>query len=118
MKHVKIEEIIVPAHTVPERTDHHEIITYTCDRCDIILDSHNGRILQNDPRWGICTLCKRDLCNKCGIYNPADDGDYPDKMCSKCWDIGKPFRLKMGEARNRFYEEEDRIDKEWREACK
>lgn len=57
-----------------------------CDRCGA------------EKRVYRCQICGKDVCRKCGDdYDPdyltpgSYDGDYPDLVCKRCWEIGKSF---------------------------
>lgn len=79
------------------------IMEYTCDICG---KPASGRK---------CHICTIDICEQHTHREPDKwGGDYSDKFCIECWEIGKPFREKMEEVENRLYNEVGNINKEWK----
>jgi hypothetical protein len=58
----------------------------TCDLCD-----------SGDMTERACSICHRDLCKSCRVFDDRDDGDYPDLYCSQCWKIGETYRERIEE---------------------
>ena len=68
-------------------------------------------------KWDIYNAAFRSgiLCYRCSVEDDRDgNSDYPDYICKKCWEIGKPFREKQQE----FYEGIDAMEAEWEKLCK
>ena len=92
-----------------EREEIKKIIVenYYCDICgDKAEDS-----------WGnpyICRICHRNICNKHLIRDDSwDSGDYPDKYCKNCWDIGKKYRDEIEKIKESSEAEADKKNEEW-----
>lgn len=54
---------------------------YTCDIC-----GH-----QADGR-GTCSVCHKDLCCECRVYDRSDPTDDPQCFCKRCDEIGRKYR--------------------------
>jgi hypothetical protein len=67
--------------------------------------------------YGTCSMCGRDICKKCTEYDERDNGDYPNKYCKECWEIGRIFRELEEIVRNEFEmkleEMLEEIQKQW-----
>jgi len=63
-------------------------VSYIEYQCDICGKQSKGRK---------CTICKKDLCSGCIVWDDRDHGDYPPPYCESCWDTGKEYRQKMRE---------------------
>lgn len=63
-----------------------------------------------------CDICSKDLCSNCIIYD-RDYTDNPPKYCTKCWNIGIPYRLKIGTLTYNFDKEIEEIRSKWIKDC-
>jgi len=101
------------AKTVTTENVEKEIVYYRCDICDA---ASNGRT---------CCMCKRDICSEhtveyesdCGLETPQFNSDYPERMCTECWEKGEKVRSQIMMIRNQSEEMEDNLWKEWRRMC-
>lgn len=97
--------------TVPETSVR---IRITCDICGDDCSPRKGDFWPKQ-----CVKCKKDLCrNKCTVWDPRDDGDYPGAFCERCWDIGEPFRQQQAQLEEEHDERMEAIEQAWNEACK
>lgn len=79
------------------------VVEYTCDICG---KPASGRK---------CCMCAIDMCEQDTHREPDKwGGDYSEKYCIECWEIGKPFRERIEEIETRLYKEVDNINKEWK----
>lgn len=78
-------------------------ITITCDICG-----------EKMSRQKTCHLCGRDICEKCGIYDPNDMGDYPTRYCKECWEIGEYYREKISILQIEFDEKVEILNIGWK----
>ena len=75
---------------------------YSCDYCGN--ECHKS-----------CIICNKDVCYKCSESDPDDnDSDYPSRICNRCLEIGKPFREKISEIKEKAYEDEEKLMEEWK----
>ena len=65
-----------------------------------------------------CCMCHCDLCLLCCITHPFEDGDYPNKYCSKCWKICEPYIEKMKKEEDECDKKIEIIENEMTKACK
>ena len=42
-----------------------------------------------------CTLCRRETCRHCGLYDAREVGNHRDWYCRACWDLGEPYRVQV-----------------------
>jgi len=75
---------------------------YYCDICE--------KIAKNK-----CYLCGIDICNKHTVFDDRCSGDYPDKYCENCWNIGEKYRKKIQEIEDEAYEKIGQEDENWKE---
>lgn len=63
-----------------------------------------------------CHICGRDICHDC--Y--CGDKEYIEwcQFCHPCWEEGESFRKRCRESREHYYEEQARIEKEWKQHMK
>ena len=96
-------------NTITEEVVAHtkQVTVITCDVCSTRL---GGRFYK-------CYMCSKDLCYHHTVYDNRDSGDYPDKYCQPCWDIGESYRLMEAEAADRYYDELDKIHQQWKAAA-
>lgn len=83
-----------------------EVITYAyiCDSCG--KESSHRRV---------CSICNRDICYKCINFDPRDIGDYSEKFCADCFQIGKPYLEKMSVEEEKFGAIIKEIEQDWRD---
>lgn len=67
-----------------------KITEYYCDECGEEASDSFG-----NPY--ICKICYKNFCNKHIVRDDRHWGDYPDKYCQNCWDIGKKYMDKIKE---------------------
>lgn len=79
-----------------------KIKEYFCDECGKRTGFNN-----------ICIMCKKYLCSKCIVFDDRDYGDYPDRYCQKCWEIGRPYRLKIAELEQECDEKIEELQNNW-----
>jgi len=89
-------------------TGKEEVIKYSyiCDICGKGTEHHR-----------VCSICGRDLCSSCTKFDPRDMGDYPDKFCGQCFEIGQKYLDRIGIEQEKWRDEAMKaanIDKEKR----
>ena len=89
---------------IKKKTETIETKIYTCDAC--------GKKISPDVYS--CVICGDHLCYDCVLFDPREMGDYPDKYCKSCWDVGDYYRKEIDRLREIFYEQEEGLEK----ACK
>lgn len=67
--------------------------SYFCDLCN-----------RPTTEYFVCTMCGCNMCREHTVFDPNDHGDYPGKYCTKCWEIGEPYRIEY----DKIEEEADR----------
>lgn len=98
------KQIIIPA--VPEKT-----ITKKIFICDLCGDECHG---------AVCKICKRMVCKSytksCSTYDPWNDGDYPDPVCSICYKLIKnKYDKEREDMFERHYKDEEDLEQRLRE---
>lgn len=89
-----------------EVTKKYVVEEYYCDEC--------GKPAKNS--WGnpyICCVCKRHFCDDHIVFDNRDSGDYPNKYCNHCWDIGKRYRDDIVKIDDECCERIDKKNEEW-----
>lgn len=95
---VEVPEKIIPAHTKEDIKE-----TYFCDIC-----------LEQMVRYRTCAYCKQEICDKCIVYDPDDNSDYPNKWCKDCeW-----VRQQLLPRKKELEAELDKLEDEWGNKCK
>lgn len=63
-------------------TGEEEVIKYSyiCGICGKKTEHHR-----------VCSICGRDLCSSCTKFNLRDMGDYLEKYCELCFNIGQKY---------------------------
>lgn len=62
-----------------------------------------------------CRICGRDICNIHAHWEyDRYGGDYSEKYCIECWEIGKPYRDKLEELEKKYGSEIARVEEEWK----
>ena len=91
-------EIVEELKTVKRRV-------YRCDECNKIVDMLYP-----------CTICGRLLCfeSKCYVFDTRQTGDYPDKYCRHCWNIGQPYLKRMVLLQDRCDAEIEELEETWK----
>lgn len=78
--------------------------SYKCDICGKETTSRRN-----------CSICSKDICTDCTRYDPRDMGDYPEKYCAYCFNIGEKYleqiRIEEESCSNRIEE----LEKQWRD---
>lgn len=59
-------------------------------------------------------MCGKHICEKHTIYDNRDFGDYPDRYCKSCWNIGKIYREKMDNIEMKADMLQDRLANKWK----
>lgn len=59
-----------------------------------------------------CELCKADLCNNCVGHENHTTGDYREVYCKMCWELGAPFREKIGQLEDDI----EKLEERWKTA--
>ncbi len=75
---------------------------YQCDLC--------GKISIHRK---ICSICNRDICSDCTVFDPICSGDCQDKYCSACFNIGEKYIDKISEEQEKFDTIIENLKKEW-----
>ena len=82
------------------------IKTYTCDICGNRADDNHYQ----------CQMCKKIMCVKHVVFD-IDMGDYPDKYCRVCWEIGDEHRKDIDVLQSQFDSEVEQIERKWERDC-
>ena len=98
-----------------EKKEVNTVIERVCDFCE----ERSGLF-----RVKSCSMCKRDVCSKCGISYDFEIlaenefyGDYPSIMCRECWSVGDEARRIISTARKRSEKTEDKAWNDWKKKC-
>ena len=96
-----------------------EIVEYFCDEC-------KGK---TEPIH-TCELCGGDFCWKHSYtfqswdvplnttqIGTSYDGDYPNYICRKCWNLGAVYREGIDAIRKIAEDREEELYKHWHRAC-
>lgn len=78
--------------------------SYVCDICGKGTEHHR-----------ICSICGRDLCSSCTKFDPRDMGDYPEKFCDQCFNIGRKYLDRFSVEQEKFDTLIEEIEQEWRD---
>lgn len=78
--------------------------SYVCDLCGKGTEHHR-----------VCGICGRDLCSSCTKFGPRDMGDYPDKFCSQCLDVGQKYLDRISVEQEKFDAIVEDLEQEWRD---
>ena len=83
-----------------------EIVTYSyvCDLCG-----------KGSSHRRTCGICGRDICSGCTKFDPRDTGDYPEKYCSKCFDVGQKYLEKIVAEQEKFDALIEDLEQDWRD---
>lgn len=86
--------------------DRNEAIKYAyqCDLC--------GKV---SAYRRICSICNRDICSDCTLFDPRCNIDYPEKYCTSCFKIGEKYIERMNEEQEKFDIIMEEIEQEWRD---
>lgn len=77
---------------------------YVCDLCGKGVSQHRT-----------CGICGRDLCSDCTRFDPRDIGDYPEKYCHSCFDIGKKYLDQISMQQEKFDVIVEELENKWRD---
>ena len=55
------------------------------------------------------------MCRKHTILDPDDYGDYPDRYCFDCWEIGKEHREKIFSIQFEADQKKNEEERKWTE---
>ena len=80
---------------------------YICDICSC----------EANQKHYICKMCQKVLCLNDVVFDHRQMGDYPDRYCQKCWDIGEPYRKKIEDLENEFDIKIDELETYWKDQC-
>ena len=78
---------------------------YVCDECFKTV---------SDKRLWPCVVCGKLICFDCYIPDERDPGDYPDKYCQNCWDVGQPYRKRMVQLQDICDEAIEKLEETWK----
>ena len=66
-----------------------------------------------------CLICRCDLCRKCVVEKyESECGDYPNRYCQGCWEVGEKYRDVLLEEEKAHDEKVDQIENQWKEVGK
>lgn len=87
-------------------TGKEEVIKYSyiCDLCGKGTGNHR-----------VCGICGRDLCSSCTKFDPRDMGDYQEKYCDSCFNIGRKYLDRISAEQEKFDVLIEEIEQEWRD---
>lgn len=87
-------------------TGKEEVIKYSyiCDLCGKGTEHHR-----------VCSICGRDICSSCTKFDPRDMGDYPEKYCDSCFNIGRKYLDRISTEQEKFDVLIEEIEQEWRD---
>ena len=80
------------------------IYSYICDFCGNGTEHHR-----------VCSICGRDLCSDCTKFDPRNIGDYPEKFCINCFQIGQKYIDQINIEQEKFDALIERLEQEWRD---
>lgn len=97
-----------------KRTTQQEVdaSTWTCDAVICPVRVRSRREMK------VCHMCGHDFCHDHSRPDARDNSHHPDWYCYRCWDIGEPYRARLEAAEDEFEAVCQRIDDEWKAACK
>jgi hypothetical protein len=78
--------------------------SYICDICGNETSHHR-----------ICSICSRDICSDCTKFDPRDTGDYPEKYCDSCFNIGKKYLDQISIEEEKYDVIIENLEQEWRD---
>lgn len=83
-----------------------EIIKYVyrCDLCENETIHHRT-----------CSICGRDICPACTRFDPRDRGDYSEKYCDICFNIGGKYLEQMSKEEEKYDAIIENLEQEWRD---
>ena len=83
-----------------------EIIKYSyiCDLCGKETGYHR-----------VCSICGRDICSSCTKFDPRDMGDYPEKYCESCFNIGQKYLGQISAEEEKCDVIVENLEQEWRD---
>lgn len=62
-----------------------------------------------------CYICGRDICSGCTKFDPRCMGDYPDRYCVSCFNIGHKYLKQISIEQEKFDALVERFEKEWKD---
>lgn len=82
---------------------------YKCDLCGTLSTYKRS-----------CNICGKDICYNCTKFDPrspgmGDTGNYPEKYCLSCFNIGKKYIDRMNKEQEKFDTLIEEIEQEWRD---
>ena len=83
-----------------------EIIKY-CYVCDICGKGSAHR--------RACGICGRDICSGCTKFDPRDHGDYPEKYCVICFNVGQKYLEKIMAEQEKFDATIEELEQDWKD---
>jgi len=87
-------------------TGKEEVIKYSyrCDLCGKEAAHHRT-----------CGICGRDICSDCTKFDPRDTGDYPEKYCVPCFQIGQKYLDQISSEEEKYDVIVENLEQEWRD---
>lgn len=77
---------------------------YQCDIC--------GRVSAYKVT---CSICDRCICSNCTFFDTGWLGNYTDKYCESCFNIGKEYFDRFKKEREKFDAIMEKIECEWKD---
>jgi len=77
--------------------------SYICDIC--------GKGYSNNRT---CSICNADICHGCTRLDPRSIGDYPEKFCIDCFNVGKKYLDLICIEQEKFDVLVENLEQEWR----
>lgn len=62
-----------------------------------------------------CSICGRDMCSSCTFFDTGCFGNYTDKYCESCFNIGKEYFDRFKKEREKFDTIMEKIEREWKD---
>lgn len=78
--------------------------SYICDLCGKEVAHHR-----------VCSICGRDICSVCTKFGHRDRGDYPEKYCVNCFQIGQKYLDKISAEEEKCEVIVENIEQEWKD---
>ena len=78
--------------------------SYVCDLCGKGTGHHR-----------VCGICGIDICSSCTKFDPRDMGDYPEKYCESCFQIGQKYLDQISSEEEKCDAIVENLEQEWRD---
>jgi hypothetical protein len=92
-----------------------EQIVITCDVCG----GQAGVGITGEVFTKVCSVCGKDLCDKCYIrYGDYYGDSRPPIYCSECLEFGKPYMEEIKKLEMECETKIESLEKEWVDKCK